>query len=85
MSDAPNPPAPKSYLLLGPPDLLHDLLNEFAEIGWACSADRWQAVVTAPPEDAGGPEPGWPAEVTLQGISREGHEEACRGHLAPLE
>ena len=85
VSDAQPPPAPKSYLLLGPPDILHDLLNEFAEDGWHCSADRWKAVVTAPPEDADGPEPGWPTEVSLQGTSRGGHEEACREHLAPME
>lgn len=77
--------APRSYLLLGPPDILHDLLNDFAEDGWACSADRWQAVITRPPGDDG-PDPGaWPAEVTLQGISTAGHEAACREHLSPLE
>ncbi len=84
MADTPTP-TPKSYLLLGPPDILHDLLNEFADDGWYCSADRWQAVITAPPEDAEGPEPGWPTEVSLQGTTRGGHEEACRQHLAPLE
>ncbi len=84
MADTPIP-APKSYLLLGPPDILHDLLNEFADDGWYLSADRWHAVITAPPDDAAGPEPGWPTEVSLQGITRGGHEEACRQHLAPLE
>lgn len=79
------PSAPRSYLLLGPPDILHDLLNEFAEDGWSCSADRWQAVITRPPGDDG-PDPGaWPAEVTLQGIRADGHEAACREHLAPIE
>lgn len=78
-------PTSKSYLLLGPPDLLHDVLVEFDDIGWAVSADRWQAVITAPPEDADSPEPGWPAQVTLQGTSRDGHEAACREHLAPIE
>jgi hypothetical protein len=75
----------KSYLLLGPPDILHDLLNDFAEDGWSCSADRWQAVITRPEGDHG-PDPGaWPAEVSLQGISNAGHEAACREHLAPTE
>ncbi len=78
-------PSPRSYLLLGPPDILHDLLNEFAEDGWACSADRWQAVLTRPDGDTG-PDPGaWPADVSLQGVSTEGHEAACREHLAPRE
>ncbi len=85
VTDTPTPLTPKSYLLLGPPDILHDLLNEFAADGWSCSADRWKAVVTAPPEDAGGADPGWPVEVSLQGISRSGHEAACREHLAPVE
>ena len=76
---------PRSYLLLGPPDILHDLLNDFAEDGWACSADRWQAVITRPAGDSG-PDPGaWPAEVSLQGIRTDGHEAACREHLSPLE
>jgi hypothetical protein len=74
----------KSYLILGPPDLLHDLLNEFSEDGWSCSADRWQAVITRPHGDDG-PDPGWPAEVSLQGISTQGHEAACREHLSPRE
>ncbi|MCU0309098.1 MAG: hypothetical protein MUE51_15305, partial [Thermoleophilia bacterium] len=58
------------------------VLLDFEEVGWAVAAVRWQAVVTAPPEDADGPEPGWPAEVTLAGTSREGHEAACRAFLA---
>lgn len=78
-------PSPRSYLLLGPPDILHDLLNDFAEDGWACSADRWQAVITRPAGDDGPDPGGWPTEVTLQGISRDGHEAACRAHLSPLE
>lgn len=72
------PPRPTSYRLIGPPDLLHDLQEDFWEIGWAMSVVRWQAVVTAPPEDFGAPEPGWPAEVTLAGAGHEGHEDACR-------
>ena len=85
MTEPPEPRRPRSYLLLGPPDILHDLLNDFSEDGWACSADRWQAVITRPPGDDG-PDPGaWPAEVTLQGISTAGHEAACREHLSPLE
>jgi hypothetical protein len=75
---------PKSYLILGPPDMLHDLLNEFSEDGWACSADRWLAVLTRPEGDDG-PDPGWPLEVSLQGTSADGHEAACREHLSPLE
>ncbi|MSO45123.1 MAG: hypothetical protein EXQ74_07470 [Thermoleophilia bacterium] len=85
MSDAPRPPAPTSYLLLGPPDILYDLLNEFVDDGWACSADRWKAVITTPIEEFAAPAPGWPVEVTLQGISRDGHEVACRDHLSPVE
>ncbi|HJZ60936.1 MAG TPA: hypothetical protein VKD47_02145 [Miltoncostaeaceae bacterium] len=71
-------PAPTSYLLIGPPDLLHDLWLDFEEVGWAVSVMRWQAVVTAPPEDAGAPQPGWPAEVTLARVTRDDHETACR-------
>jgi hypothetical protein len=76
------PATPVSYLLVGPPDLLHDIQLDFMEIGWEVSVVRWQAVVTAPPEDAGGPAPGWPAEVTLAGVLPAGHAEACRTHLA---
>src|SRR5262249_53976487 len=50
-------PAPTSYLLIGPPDLLHDLWLDFEEVGWAVSVMRWQAVVTPPPADAGAPPP----------------------------
>jgi hypothetical protein len=74
--------APRSYLLIGPPDLLHDLQRDFEEIGWRVTVVRWQAVITAPPEDAGGPDPGWPAEVTLAGVVAEGHLDACRRHLS---
>ena len=48
----PAPPRPPSYLLVGPPDLLHDLTLDFAEIGWQIATARWQAVVTAAPGDA---------------------------------
>jgi hypothetical protein len=79
-ADAPRPP---SYLLIGPPDLLHDLQREFADIGWVVSAHRWQAVITASAADAAAPAPGWPAEVTLAGVSREGHDAACAAFFAP--
>ena len=85
VSHAPKPPSSRSYLLLGPPDILFDLLNEFAEDGWSCSADRWQAVLTRPAGDDGPDPAAWPAEVSLQGITTDGHEAACREHLAPLE
>jgi len=80
---APEPPRPPSYHLIGPPDLLHDLMLDFEAIGWRWSAMRWQAVVTAPPEDAAAPAPDWPAEVTLAGVSHDGHEEACRAFFLP--
>jgi hypothetical protein len=72
---------PTSYLLLGPPDLLHDLQREFADVGWEVSVVRWQAVVTAPPADAAAPAPDWPAEVTLAGVTRDDHRAACAGYL----
>lgn len=81
MASAPTPPHPPSYLLVGPPDLLHDLTLDFAEIGWQVAASRWQAVVTATPADAGAPEPEWPTEVTLAGIRRDGHAAAVAEHL----
>jgi hypothetical protein len=71
------PPRPPSYHLIGPPDLLHDLQRDFAEVGWPMTVRRWQAVVTASPEDAAAPAPGWPAEVTLAGVSHHGHDAAC--------
>lgn len=74
---------PPSYLLVAPPDLLHDLLLDFEEVGWSVAAAGWRAVVTAAPEDAGAPEPEWPTEVTLVGVRREGHGAACAEHLAP--
>ena len=75
------PAAPPSYLLIGPPDLLHDLTLDFAEIGWQVATSRWQAVVTAVPEDASAPEPEWPTEVTLAGVRREGHAAAVAEFL----
>lgn len=75
------PAAPPSYLLIGPPDLLHDLTLDFAEIGWQVATSRWQAVVTAVPEDASAPEPEWPTEVTLAGVRREGHGAAVAEFL----
>jgi hypothetical protein len=75
-------PAPHtSYLLIGPPDLLHDLMLDFHEIGWACTVHRWQAVITAPPADAGHRAPAWPAEITLAGIVDAEHDAACRQHF----
>lgn len=79
----PPPLAPLSYLLVGPPDLLHDLTLDFADMGWEVAVSRWHAVVTAPPEDAGAPAPEWPTEVTQAGTSRAGHAAACRDFLAP--
>lgn len=76
------PPHPTSYRIVGPPDLLHDLREEFEDVGWRVSVVRWHAVVTAPPEDAGHTAPGWPTEVTLIGVDAVDHEEACRRHLA---
>ncbi|MEW6581638.1 MAG: hypothetical protein AB1416_02625 [Actinomycetota bacterium] len=80
----PTAPAPPSYHLIGPPDLLHDLMLDFEEIGWTVTVVRWQAVITACPEDASSPAPEWPAEVTLAGTSRDGHDAACRAFfIAP--
>lgn len=77
----PPAPAPPSYLLVGPPDLLHDVLLDFEEIGWEVSAAGWRAVVSATPEDAGAPAPEWPTELTLSGVRRDGHRAACAEHL----
>jgi hypothetical protein len=74
-------PRPPSYLLVGPPDLLHDLTLDFAEIGWQVATARWQAVVTAAPADAAAPEPEWPTEVTVAGVRREGHPAAVAEFL----
>lgn len=75
------PAPPTSYLLIGPPDLLHDLMLDFQDIGWACTVHRWQAVITAPAEEAGHRAPSWPAEITLAGVSHVGHGAACQGHF----
>lgn len=73
---------PVSYRLIGPPDLLHDLLLDFADIGWATASHRWLAVVSSPPGDAAAPAPDWPAEVTLAGVSHVGHDQTCRDHFS---
>ena len=75
------PIAPPSYMLVGPPDLLHDLSLDFAEIGWQVAVSGWRAVITAAPEDAAAPAPEWPTELTLSGVGRDGHAQACRLHL----
>jgi hypothetical protein len=75
-------PIPTNYRLIGPPDLLHDLMLDFQDVGWACTVYRWQAVITAPAEDGGHRAPAWPAEITLAGVSRMGHDEACREHFS---
>lgn len=77
----PDPPRPPSYMLVGPPDLLHDLTLDFADVGWEVAVAGWRAVVSAPPEDAAAPEPEWPTEITLSGIGRDGHGAACAAHL----
>lgn len=74
--------APKSYRVVGPPDLLHDLALDFIDVGWQASVVRWQAVITAPPADAGAPAPEWPTEVTLSDVTRDDHATACRDFFA---
>jgi hypothetical protein len=81
MPSPPEPPAPPSYMLVGPPDLLHDMALDFVDVGWEVSVVGWRAVVSAPAADAAAPEPGWPTEVTLSGVRREGHAAACSEHL----
>ena len=73
---------PTNYRLIGPPDLLHDLLLDFRDIGWEVTVVRWQAVITAPAEEFGHTPPGWPSEITLAGVSHEPHNAACRDYLA---
>jgi hypothetical protein len=73
---------PTNYRLIGPPDLLHDVMLDFQDVGWACTVYRWQAVITAPAEDAEHRAPAWPAEITLAGVSRMGHDEACSEHFS---
>jgi hypothetical protein len=75
------PPAPPSYLLVGPPDLLHDLALDFLDLGWEVTVVGWRAVVTAAPDDAAAPAPEWPTELTLSGVSHGGHGAACAEHL----
>jgi hypothetical protein len=82
VSEQPAEPLPPSYLLVGPPDLLHDLTLDFADIGWRVATAGWQAVVTAAPADAAAPEPEWPTEVTLAGVRRNGHAAAVAEFLA---
>jgi hypothetical protein len=81
MASHPPPPRAPSYLLVGPPDLLHDMTLDFLDVGWSVAVMRWQAVVTAPEADAAAPEPEWPTEVTLAGIRHEGHAAACAEFL----
>ncbi len=74
------PPAP-SYLLVGPPDLLHDIGLDFLDVEWEVSVVGWRAVVSAPAQDAAACEPGWPTEITLSGVRHEGHAAACSEHF----
>jgi hypothetical protein len=76
------PPPPPSYLLVGPPDLLHDMTLDFLDVGWEVAVAGWRAVVTAAPADAAAPAPGWPTEVTLMGVRHGGHAAACAEHLS---
>ena len=80
MSAPPTPPAP-SYLLVGPPDLLHDIVLDFLDVGWEVSAAGWRAVISAPPADGAAPAPEWPTEITLSGVRHAGHESACSEHF----
>ncbi len=75
------PPAPTTFVVMGPPDLLHDVMLDFQDVGWEVDAAGWHAVITAPPEDAGAPVLEWPAEVTLIETSRDDHATACARHL----
>jgi hypothetical protein len=74
-------PAPPSYELVGPPDLLHDLALDFLDVGWEVTVVGWRAVITAAPGDAAAPSPEWPTELTLAGVARGGHAAACAEHL----
>jgi len=74
-------PAP-SYLIVGPPDLLHDIALDFIDVGWEVSVVGWRAVVSAAVGDAAAPAPAWPTEVTLGGVRHQGHAAACEEHLA---
>jgi len=75
------PPAPTTFVVVGPPDLLPDLMLDFQDVGWEASIAGWRAVITAPPEDAGARAPEWPTELTLIEASRDGHAAACARHL----
>jgi hypothetical protein len=77
-------PTPTNYRLIGPPDLLHDLMLDFQDIGWQCTVYRWQAVITAPAGEHGHSAPQWPAEVTLAGVSHADHDTACQDHFVVL-
>lgn len=77
----PAPDVPTNYRLIGPPDLLHDLMLDFQSIGWRVSVQRWQAVITAPEGEFGHTAPAWPAEITLAGISHTDHDAACQEHF----
>lgn len=77
----PAPPRPTSYLVVGPPDILFDVLEDFADVGWRTDHAGWKAVVTAPAADDGHAAPEWPPEITLAGVEREGHAPACARHL----
>jgi hypothetical protein len=81
MSAPPEAPRAPSYLLVGPPDLLHDLALDFIAVGWEVTVVGWRAVVSASAEDAAAPQPGWPTEITLSGVGRDGHGAACAEHL----
>jgi hypothetical protein len=76
------PAMPTNYRLIGPPDLLHDLMLDFHDVGWVCTVHRWQAVVTAPPDEDGHRAPAWPAEITLAGVTHTTHDEACHDHFS---
>jgi hypothetical protein len=74
-------PAPTNYSLIGPPDLLHDLILDFEEIGWRCTVFRWQAVISSPEGDPAHTAPLWPAEITLARVTTIDHEDACHAHF----
>ncbi len=82
MTAAPEQPPAPSYLLVGPPDLLHDIVLDFDDIGWEASVAGWRAVVSATPADAAARAPDWPTEITLSGVRHAGHAAACAEHLA---
>ena len=81
MPSPPAPPPAPSYLLVGPPDLLHDIGLDFLDVGWEVAVVGWRGVVSAPDRDAAAPEPGWPTEITLSGVRHEGHAAACAEHF----